>query len=153
LSNVACTFHSFSESIVGADQSISDVPSKNGHTSAPSELAPPLLVKLTGYRILNMVLIATFVVAKAILTYEGRPSATVLDWLLGGVITIGQVIIFCCSGKCSRHFLSLWWLGLYESIDPPIWSWFFHDDYSYAVKAVFEGINCKFHHFYMINIK
>jgi len=88
---------------------------ENSNTSASSGLAPPL-VKLTGYRILNIVLIATFVAAKAILTYRGRPSATTLDWLLGGVIAIG-----------------LWWLGLYESVAPPIFPWLFHDDYSRAV--------------------
>lgn len=50
---------------------------------------PPLLIKLTCYRILTVVLVVPFVATKAILTYQGQSSATTLDWVLGGVITIG----------------------------------------------------------------
>ena len=60
-----------------------------------SEPTPPLLVKLTGYRILFVVLTVAFVAAKAILTYQGQPAATTLDWVLGGVIGIGQVLYSC----------------------------------------------------------
>jgi len=86
----------------------------------------PLLVKLTGYRILNVVLVAGFVVAKAILTYRGRPRATTLDWVLGGVLGIG-----------------LWWVGLYESVGPPIWPWFFHNDYAYQVIENWVPLICQ----------
>ena len=48
-----------------------------------------LLVKLTGYKLLNMLVISAFGVAKAVLTYQGLSAApTTLDWILGVVLTI-----------------------------------------------------------------
>jgi len=78
---------------------------------------PPLLVKLTGYRILWAILITAFGVSKAVLTYQGQSGApTTLDWVMGVVVTIG-----------------LGWLGLYEGENLPTWRWFFHKDYSRQV--------------------
>jgi len=97
-----------------------DATSTNTNTTVKdTEPPPPLLIKLTGYRILNVVLIMAFVAVKAVLAYQGRPSATTVDWVSGGVVVI-----------------VLWWLGLYESLDPPIWPWFFHNDYAYPISQV-----------------
>jgi len=50
---------------------------------------PPLGVKLTGYRLLNMSVIFDFCLAKAILTYMGQSVApTTLDLVAGGVLTV-----------------------------------------------------------------
>jgi len=76
--------------------------------------SPPLGVKLTGYRLLNIVLIFSIGVAKAVLTYQGKSTApTTLDWVLGVLLAI-----------------ILYWLGIYERVDLPILFWFFHRDYS-----------------------
>jgi len=52
--------------------------------STLDELLPPLRVKLTGYRLLNMNAVFTFGMTKAILTYMGRSAMpTTLDWIGG----------------------------------------------------------------------
>ncbi|KAF8591709.1 hypothetical protein K439DRAFT_1326159, partial [Ramaria rubella] len=73
--------------------------------------------KLTGYRLLILVLTTSFGTLKAILSLKGQsivPNS--LDLAFGVLVT-----------------LALWWLGLYESIDPPIFTWFFHVDYSHRI--------------------
>jgi len=64
--------------------------------SSPSttkdEPRPLLLVKLTGYRLLNIFVITTVVAWKAVLSYKGQSFApTTLDWITGGVLTLGYV--------------------------------------------------------------
>jgi hypothetical protein len=50
---------------------------------------PPLGVKLTGYRLLNMSVVFAFGITKAILTYMGQSVApTTLDWVAGVLLTI-----------------------------------------------------------------
>jgi len=81
-------------------------------TSDPEPIRPPLRVKLTGYRLLTIIVIASFGTAKAVLAFRGKSaSPTALDWWMG---------VFCTIG--------LWWLGLYENINPPVAVWFFHTD-------------------------
>jgi len=86
------------------------IPSSIVYDSAPR---PLLLVKLTGYRILTVVLTVAFVAAKAVMAYQGKRAGTTLDWVFAGVVAIG-----------------LWWIGLYETVNPPIWPWLFHYDYA-----------------------
>ncbi|KAK7688151.1 hypothetical protein QCA50_008521 [Cerrena zonata] len=46
-------------------------------------------VKLTGYRLLNMAVIFTFGMVKAVLTYLGQSAApTTIDWVAGVVLTL-----------------------------------------------------------------
>jgi hypothetical protein len=62
----------------------------------PSRPEPrlPLLVKLTGYRLLNIIVITTVVGWKAVLSYQGQSVApTTLDWITGGVLTLGCVCL------------------------------------------------------------
>jgi len=69
-------------------------------------------VKLTGYRLLNIFVIFTIGLAKFILSLKGRSIApTGLEWAGGSVLTI-----------------LLYWIGLYEAVEPPMWGWFFHVD-------------------------
>ncbi|KAI0049773.1 hypothetical protein FA95DRAFT_1488543 [Auriscalpium vulgare] len=69
--------------------------------------------KLTGFRILNTVLVAAFGLSKAALTYQGKSAApTTLELVLGVFLGIG-----------------LYWIGLYESVRPHKWPWLLHDDY------------------------
>jgi hypothetical protein len=57
-----------------------------------NEPRPPLLVKLTGYRLLNILVITVFVTWKAVLSYQGQSLVpTTLDWITGGVLTLGCV--------------------------------------------------------------
>ena len=50
---------------------------------------PPLGVKLTCYRLLNMMTMFSFCIAKGILTYKGQSVApTTLDWFSGGVLAV-----------------------------------------------------------------
>jgi len=90
----------------------------NGSEGPSTEVKPILLVKLTGYRLLNIVLISAVVSWKAVLSYRGQSvGPTTLDWISGGVLALGCV-------------LPLWWLGLYESVQPPILPWLFSYDYA-----------------------
>ncbi|KAI0061101.1 hypothetical protein BV25DRAFT_1839163 [Artomyces pyxidatus] len=78
---------------------------------------PPLLVKLTGFRLLNMAVIMGLGVPKAVTSYQGGSAVpTTLDWVVG---------VFSAS--------LLYWLGLYESIEPPVLVWFFHTDFSFTL--------------------
>jgi len=81
------------------------------------ELPPPLGVKLTGYRLLNMSVVFTFGMAKAILTYMGRSAMpTTLDWIGGALLAV-----------------ILYWIGLYEPECSEKWEWFFQVDLTRAI--------------------
>jgi len=55
---------------------------------------PPLGVKLTGYRLLNMGVVFAFGLSKAILTYMGQSAVpTTLDWVSGALLAVWCV--FC----------------------------------------------------------
>jgi len=79
---------------------------------------PPLLVKLTGYRLLTILMTLAFGVPKAIQKVKGE-TLTDLDWVIG--ITLG---------------IGLWWLGQYATVDSPHRLWFFHCDYSRGIAGV-----------------
>ena len=50
---------------------------------------PPLGVKLTGYRLLNMGVVFAFGLTKAILTYMGQSAVpTTLDWVSGAFLAV-----------------------------------------------------------------
>ncbi|KAI0037472.1 hypothetical protein FA95DRAFT_1568144 [Auriscalpium vulgare] len=87
------------------------------HTSDHEEDAitrPPLIVKITGYRLLVSAVLTAFSIPKAVIVYEGRSMMpTTLDWFMGLV--------------CA---LLLYWLGLFESVSPPISPRLFHRDYA-----------------------
>ncbi|KAH9956194.1 hypothetical protein BC827DRAFT_1157903 [Russula dissimulans] len=77
----------------------------------------PRRVKFTGYRLLNILVIFTIGLAKFILSLKGQSIApTVLEWAGGSVLTI-----------------LLYWIGLYEAVEPPMWEWFFHVDWAPAI--------------------
>jgi len=70
------------------------VPLLGEHSSqiSPKELRPPLLVKLTGYRLLNIFIITAVIAWKAVLSYQGQSLVPMtLDWITGGVLTLGCV--------------------------------------------------------------
>lgn len=61
--------------------------------TSPKIDSPPLLVKLTGYRLLNIMIIATFGVSKAVFAYKQQSTAlTAVDWISGIIFTIGCVL-------------------------------------------------------------
>ncbi|TFK31737.1 hypothetical protein BDQ12DRAFT_92627 [Crucibulum laeve] len=69
--------------------------------------------KLTGYRLLVIILTASFGFSKAALSYRGESTApTTLDWLYGVVV-----------------FLMLYWLGIYEKHALHNSPWLFEVDY------------------------
>ncbi|KAH8988348.1 hypothetical protein EDB92DRAFT_1872102 [Lactarius akahatsu] len=86
---------------------------------------PPLGVKLTGYRLLNI-------------TIGRSTEPTTLDWVGGALLAVFQT-----------HFTevptasSLYWIGLYEQRDT--WEWFFQVDLApgigYCAKRVVGGGN------------
>jgi len=72
----------------------------------------PLGVKLTGYRLINLAVILGIGAAKFVFSLQGYSTApTGLEWAGGSVLTA-----------------SLYWIGLYEAVDPPIWEWLLHVD-------------------------
>ncbi|KAH9034190.1 hypothetical protein EDB85DRAFT_1021401 [Lactarius pseudohatsudake] len=84
---------------------------------------PPLGAKLTGYRLLNITIVFSFGIAKAILTYKGRSTEpTTLDWVGGALLAV-----------------FLYWMGQYEQRD----SRFFQVDLApgigYCAKRVVGG--------------
>ncbi|TCD62017.1 hypothetical protein EIP91_007612 [Steccherinum ochraceum] len=87
----------------------------NSRRLASSEsIQPPLLVALTGYRLLCTSSIVAFGTAKAVYSYQSNGQAgliTTLDWIMGVAITV-----------------ILYWVGLYEAVRPPVLVWFFHVD-------------------------
>jgi hypothetical protein len=83
-----------------------------------------MLVKVTGYRLLVVIVTLAFVLSKGVVEYKGRSLvSTTLDWIMGVVLGI-----------------ALLWLGLYQSVDPPIWPLFFHRDYSGPVFSVIQTV-------------
>jgi len=83
----------------------------------PVDATPPLGVKLTVYRLLNMATILSFCIAKGILTYKGLSTIpTTLDCVLGGVLAV-----------------VLYWVSLYEGRDSKKWEWFFQVDLAPAI--------------------
>jgi len=109
----------------------SPLPIANGDTddqgledNAPITLddpPPPLGVKLTVYRLLNMSVVFVFGTTKAILTYMGQSIApTTLDWIAGVLLT-----------------MFLYYIGLYEPVCSERWEWFFQVD---LVPAIGYGL-------------
>ncbi|KAI0049775.1 hypothetical protein FA95DRAFT_797121 [Auriscalpium vulgare] len=85
-----------------------------GYNVSSKESDEPSGPKLTGFRILNIILVAAFGLSKAVLTYQGKSAApTMLELVLGVILGTG-----------------LYWIGLYESVRPYKWPWLLHDDYS-----------------------
>jgi len=72
-----------------------DMPSRSSsQTSEILEPRLPLLVRLTGYRLLNITVITTVVAWKAVLSYKGQSAGpTTLDWITGGILTLGCVCL------------------------------------------------------------
>ena len=67
-------------------------------TEVESNPRPPLLVKLTGYRLLTIAIILSFGTAKAVKSLEGGTmTATWLDWVLGVFLGIMHVSHPSCS--------------------------------------------------------
>ncbi|KAI0689137.1 hypothetical protein BC835DRAFT_276254 [Cytidiella melzeri] len=87
------------------------------HNDEQPECSPPLLVKVTGYRILNIAVILILGSWKSIASYHNQAIlSTSLDLALGVVLAA-----------------ALYWLGLYEAVQPPLMLWFFHKDYAAAL--------------------
>ena len=105
--------------------------------NVPIDKEPPplLLVKITGYRLLTVTVTVAFVVAKAIMTQQGRPAASTLDWVSAGVLGIVSVryLYRTMESYDPFFFTSLWCAGWFESVDPQVWPWFFHRDYARSV--------------------
>ena len=69
-----------------------DTSSFSSSQISQNEPRPPLLVKLTGYRLLNILVITAVVAWKAVLLYQGQSLVPMaLDWIIGGVLTLGCV--------------------------------------------------------------
>ncbi|KAI9435766.1 hypothetical protein H4582DRAFT_1817203, partial [Lactarius indigo] len=83
--------------------------------------------KLTTYRLLNVTIVFSFGIAKAILTYKGQSTGpTTLDWVGGALLGV-----------------FLYWIGLYEQRSAEGWEWFFEVDLApgvgYCAKRVVGG--------------
>ncbi|KAN0127279.1 hypothetical protein V8E53_014883 [Lactarius tabidus] len=87
------------------------------HSADMDAALPPLGVKLTGYRLLNMTTVFSFGIIKGILTYIGQSTApTTLDWVSGALLAV-----------------MLYWIGLYEEKHTNKWEWFFRADLAPAI--------------------
>ena len=64
-----------------------DLASESQHL--PVEPRPPMLIKVTGYRLLNLIVILAFGLSKGVMEYMGRSLvSTTLDWIIGIMLTI-----------------------------------------------------------------
>ncbi|KAI0297060.1 hypothetical protein B0F90DRAFT_1819603 [Multifurca ochricompacta] len=104
----------------------SSVESQQGNTDPHDaeedepDVSLPLGVKLTGYRLFNMVMILVIGLAKFILSLKGQSVApTGLEWVAG-----------------SAFAAILYWIGLYETVEPPRWEWFLHVDWAPGIAFV-----------------
>ncbi|KAI0340574.1 hypothetical protein BDW22DRAFT_1359960 [Trametopsis cervina] len=81
------------------------------------ETGPPLLVKVTGYRLLNTSILLGLGTWKAVASYRNKAIvSTSLDLILGVVLAI-----------------ILYWLGLLETVQSPPLRWLFEYDYGELV--------------------
>jgi len=109
-----------------AAPTIPEPPPGNADPDGPEENevdAPvPLGVKLTAYRLLNLVIILALGLAKFILSLKGQAAApTGLEWVAGSV------------------FAALsYWIGLYELVQPPRWEWLLHVDLAPAIGFILK---------------
>ncbi|KAF8460710.1 hypothetical protein DFH94DRAFT_123393 [Russula ochroleuca] len=100
-----------------ADNQDFELESPSRHESTSDGLPPPLGVKLTGYRLLNMSVVFVFGLTKAILTYMGwSVMPTTLDWVSGAFLAV-----------------CLYWIGLYEPVCSKKLEWFFQVDVTRAI--------------------
>ena len=77
----------------------------NSQEESGDDTAPPLGVKLTVYRLLNMTTMISFCFAKGILTYKGLSTVpTTLDWVSGGVLAAAWVYLV----HFTKSFLLIW---------------------------------------------
>jgi hypothetical protein len=54
---------------------------------------PPLLIRVTGYRLFTIAMIIAFGTAKAVASYQGKTIiSTSLDWVMGVLLAIGYVM-------------------------------------------------------------
>ena len=68
-------------------------PSPSSSALTSKDDPPLLLVKVTGYRLLNVAVITIVVTWKAVLSYQGQSVAsTTLDWIGGGILALGCVV-------------------------------------------------------------
>ncbi|KAI0340590.1 fungal immunomodulatory protein [Trametopsis cervina] len=78
------------------------------------ETRPPLLVKVTGYRLLNTSILLGLGIWKTVASYRNEAIlSTSLDLLLGVILAA-----------------ILYWLGLFEAVQPPRLRWLFEYDYA-----------------------
>jgi len=98
---------------------------EHGDNRSANRGADPLLgVKLTVYRLFNVMTILSFVISKDILTIEGQVAApTRLDWISGGVLGV-----------------VLYWIRLQEQRKAKKWEWFFESDLAPAIGYCTIGI-------------
>jgi hypothetical protein len=92
---------------------------------------PPRGVRVTRWRMLNTLFIASFGVYKSVLTYQGEMTApTTLDWLLG--VFWATVCVFLAPRRLGLLELKLsfrsYWVGLVEAEDPALATWLFEED-------------------------
>ncbi|KAF8266039.1 hypothetical protein EI94DRAFT_242841 [Lactarius quietus] len=89
----------------------------NCDRSVDVDATPPLGIKLTVYRLLNITTILSFCIAKGVLSREGLSTIpTALYWVSGGVLAV-----------------VLYWVGLYEGRDSKKLEWFFQVDLAPAI--------------------
>ncbi|KAI0045593.1 hypothetical protein FA95DRAFT_116155 [Auriscalpium vulgare] len=78
---------------------------------------PLLLIKVTGIRVLSIALIAACGISKAILFYQGQSTVPTAFELVSGVLSASL----------------LYWLSLFEAVEPPVLGWLLHDDYAFGI--------------------
>jgi len=73
----------------------------------------PPVIKVTLYRLLNTTIVLGVGTGKFILAMQGHSiSPTILDWVFGAL-----------------YVVVTYWIGFLEGVRPPVWPWFFSEDY------------------------
>ena len=101
----------------------------------------PLGVKLTMYRLLNIVVISAFGISKAVCAYHGQSVAPTTLELVGGTFFAVMYVLVrfpfqYCLDLTVWGVHRLYWLGLFEAEHPQKWPSFFHVDLAPVILRV-----------------
>ncbi|KAI0338278.1 hypothetical protein BDW22DRAFT_807059 [Trametopsis cervina] len=79
--------------------------------------------QVTLCRVLYTTVVCVFGTWKAVAAYQGKAiSSNTLDIFMGIILAV-----------------LIYWLGLFETVNPPVLTWFFHKDYAVTLYALFAS--------------
>ena len=104
------------------------------------------LIPVTPHRITCVTLSLGFIISKTITAYHQQSVTITIDWIFAVVVGIMWVavprVLLSSERNSCRSVCRLWWVGLYEFVNPPVWKWWLHTDYSVGLMRIIVGCKC-----------